>query len=36
MNRDQREALDGLGCQVGQAYLLGRPLPLVATYVAPA
>ena len=33
---DQREALDGLGCQVGQGYLLGRPLPLGASAVVPA
>ena len=25
---DQREALAGLGCELGQGYLLGRPLPL--------
>ena len=25
---DQREALNGLGYDLGQGYLLGRPLPL--------
>jgi EAL domain-containing protein (putative c-di-GMP-specific phosphodiesterase class I) len=25
---DQREALAALGCELGQGYLLGRPLPL--------
>ena len=25
---DQREALAELGCELGQGYLLGRPLPL--------
>jgi EAL domain-containing protein (putative c-di-GMP-specific phosphodiesterase class I) len=28
---DQREALAELGCELGQGYLLGRPLPLGAT-----
>jgi EAL domain-containing protein (putative c-di-GMP-specific phosphodiesterase class I) len=27
---DQREALTALGCELGQGYLLGRPLPLPA------
>jgi EAL domain-containing protein (putative c-di-GMP-specific phosphodiesterase class I) len=27
---DQREALAELGCELGQGYLLGRPLPLPA------
>jgi diguanylate cyclase len=25
---DQREALAVLGCELGQGYLLGRPMPL--------
>jgi diguanylate cyclase (GGDEF)-like protein len=31
---DQREALVELGCELGQGYLLGRPLPLGATVAA--
>jgi diguanylate cyclase (GGDEF)-like protein len=31
---DQREALVSLGCELGQGYLLGRPLPLGATVAA--
>ena len=31
---DQREALAELGCELGQGYLLGRPLPLGATVAA--
>jgi diguanylate cyclase (GGDEF)-like protein len=31
---DQREALSELGCELGQGYLLGRPLPLGATVAA--
>jgi EAL domain-containing protein (putative c-di-GMP-specific phosphodiesterase class I) len=31
---DQREALAALGCELGQGYLLGRPLPLGATVAA--
>jgi diguanylate cyclase (GGDEF)-like protein len=31
---DQREPLAGLGCELGQGYLLGRPLPLGATVAA--
>jgi predicted signal transduction protein with EAL and GGDEF domain len=31
---DQREALAELGCELGQGYLLGRPLPLGATVPA--
>ena len=31
---DQREALASLGCELGQGYLLGRPLPLGATVAA--
>jgi predicted signal transduction protein with EAL and GGDEF domain len=31
---DQREALAELGCELGQGYLIGRPLPLGATVVA--
>ena len=31
---DQREALAALGCELGQGYLLGRPLPLGATVPA--
>jgi diguanylate cyclase (GGDEF)-like protein len=31
---DQREALASLGCELGQGYLLGRPLPLDATVAA--
>jgi EAL domain-containing protein (putative c-di-GMP-specific phosphodiesterase class I) len=27
---DQREALLALGCELGQGYLLGRPVPLPA------
>ena len=27
---DQREALAALGCELGQGYLLGRPLPLAS------
>jgi EAL domain-containing protein (putative c-di-GMP-specific phosphodiesterase class I) len=27
---DQREALAALGCELGQGYLLGRPLPHAA------
>ena len=27
---DQRAALAALGCELGQGYLLGRPLPQVA------
>ena len=35
---DQREALADLGCELGQGYLIGRPLPLAAGAmpVAPA
>ena len=31
---DQREALAELGCELGQGYLLGRPLPLGAAVAA--
>ncbi len=31
---DQREALASLGCELGQGYLIGRPLPLGATVAA--
>jgi diguanylate cyclase (GGDEF)-like protein len=31
---DQREALASLGCELGQGYLLGRPLPLGAAVAA--
>jgi diguanylate cyclase (GGDEF)-like protein len=31
---DQREALAELGCELGQGYLIGRPLPLGATVAA--
>ena len=31
---DQREVLSDLGCELGQGYLLGRPLPLPAAVVA--
>ena len=31
---DQRDALAALGCELGQGYLLGRPLPMVAAQTA--
>jgi diguanylate cyclase (GGDEF)-like protein len=31
---DQRDALAALGCELGQGYLLGRPLPIVAAQTA--